>query len=320
MRSTASRSRAGMFSSAKTFWLPKGRLLEPGRVNGYPIDFRIKAESDAWPGTEIGGHLQVDWIQWGLGCYEHFLSTGEERWLQAAATCGESLLSSQDPSSGCWWHEKPSRHTWWTGAPWASAMAQGEGASLLVRLFLTTGRGEFASAAVRAVSPLLEETDARLLAPLGNGYLPQEFPTVPPSHVLNGAIFCLWGLHDVGVGLKDLPSLDAYAELMESLCSSLGRWDNGRWSLYSLYPRHVVPNVASSFYHQLHIAQLEAAHTLTPDARLEAMAERFRAYSDTGWRSSLAFAQKSAFRLLVPRNSTLAFRMPWGPRRERTPR
>jgi predicted amino acid-binding ACT domain protein len=61
------------------------------------------------------------------------------------------------------------------------------------------------------------------------------------------------------------------AELLATLAGNLHRWDNGAWSLYDLYP-HPVPNVASSFYHLLHIHQLEELSASHP--RLPAFAQR----------------------------------------------
>ena len=40
-------------------------------------------------------------------------------------------------------------------------------------------------------------------ARLGGGPWPEEYPTDPPSYVLNGGIFALWGMYDVGAGLGD---------------------------------------------------------------------------------------------------------------------
>jgi heparosan-N-sulfate-glucuronate 5-epimerase len=88
------------------------------------------------------------------------------------------------------------------------------------------------------------------------------------------------------------------------------RWDTGFWSRYDLYP-HVMKNVASSFYHALHISQLEAMNTLAPRTELASARERFAAYSQSTTCQARAFVHKALFRLAVPRNRLLARRLPW---------
>ena len=39
-------------------------------------------------------------------------------------------------------------------------------------------------------------------AELDGAPVPEEYPTDPPSFVLNGGIFALWGLYDVGAGAR----------------------------------------------------------------------------------------------------------------------
>ena len=61
----------------------------------------------------------------------------------------------------------------------------------------------------------------------------------PPSFVLNGAIFALWGYRDVGVGLDDRVALEQFEALTSALAANLERWDTGFWSRYDLYPHRV---------------------------------------------------------------------------------
>ena len=72
----------------------------------------------------------------------------------------------------------------------------------------------------------------------------EEYPTEPPSFVLNGAIFAAWGVRDVAVGLADAEARGLFAAVVETLAGAVDRWDTGYWSLYDLYP-HRVRNVAS---------------------------------------------------------------------------
>ncbi|MBV9466275.1 MAG: hypothetical protein JO206_02860 [Solirubrobacterales bacterium] len=305
-------SNAGFFSSAKRMTLPLGPASDPDGVRGYPIDFRVKAQSAPWPpaGFSSPSDDYVNVAQYGLGCYERWLADEGEAWLQAALDVGQFLVASQEPD-GSWLMRQPFRHTMPLKAPWRCGMAQGEGASLLVRLYLESGQETFAETARRALAPLSRPSEqGGTCARLDGAPWPEEYPTSPASFVLNGAIFAWWGMRDVGVGLGDRDASDAFELGVDTLAANLHRFDTGWWTLYGLYP-HPIPMVASSFYHVLHITQLEAMHKLAPRQELESVRERWIGYLDSAplrWR---AFAAKVLFRLIVPRNRLLGERLPW---------
>jgi hypothetical protein len=56
----------------------------------------------------------------------------------------------------------------------------------------------------------------------------------------------------------------------------LPRYDNGWWSLYSLYD-HGRPDLAKPFYQRLHPILLEALDLIHPAPRLQDYADRWRA-------------------------------------------
>lgn len=307
------RDSAGFFSSAKTFFLPTGSHIDPAGVAGYPIDLRVKAPLPTWPPPWLPDRPDILWVdvtQWGLACFERHLAGDSGAWLDGALACGAYLLGEQDDDGG-WAHLRRYKHSWPLEPPWVSAMAQGQGASLLVRLHGATGEERYEVAARHALAPLLRPvTEGGVQGELGGRPFPEEYPTRPPSFVLNGALFALWGTRDVGVGLADEVALRQWEDGLDTLVANLHRWDTGWWSRYALYP-HPVVNPASSFYHALHIAQLQATEALAPRPEITAMRERFEAYRASPWCRRRAFVQKALFRTLVPRNRHLAFRLPW---------
>jgi heparosan-N-sulfate-glucuronate 5-epimerase len=310
------RDRAGFLSSAKSFFLPRGAHFEPGRVSGYYIDMRVKVIEPAWPPDWMSrpGDLYVDVTQSALGAYERYLAGDGEVWLSAALAAGELLMEQQQrggPLDGAWWHRSDYPHTFPVAAPWVSAMAQGEGASLLVRLYLETDQERFADGAIRALGPIdVPQSEGGAQGRLAGEPFPEEYPTDPPSFVLNGSMFALWGFYDVGVGLGSSDALKVWDERVDTFAANLHRWDTGYWSRYDLYP-HMVVNIASSFYHALHISQLEAMNILAPRPEIDAIRERFSAYADSRLRRAHAFLRKGMFRLAVPRNRFMARRLPW---------
>lgn len=300
------RSRGGGFLST-SFDQPVGSHIEPAGVGGYYVDLRVKAEDPRWPPPALmplEGRLWVLVAQWGLGAFEHFLASGDRRWLAAAEAAGGHLVDSQTaegPLAGGWPHTRPYPHTYRLDPPWLSSMAQGEGASLLVRLALQSGEARFAEAARRALAPLSVPTaDGGVRALLEGRPFPEEYPTDPASFVLNGAIFSMWGLRDVGTGLGDGAATAAFEEAVDTLAATIHRWDLGYWSRYDLHPHRAV-NVASPAYHRLHTDQLRAMALIAPRPELEQALRRFERYGAARANRARALAAKVRFRLLVSR-------------------
>jgi heparosan-N-sulfate-glucuronate 5-epimerase len=278
-----------------------GDHIDPARPHGYYIDLSAKADSPVWPPEWVGApasHFAIAVAQWGLACNERLVGGQGDAWLEAATGAGEHLLAHQE-ADGRWLDPRPYPHTFRIPAPWPSAMAQGEGASLLVRIHARTGDDRFAEAAVRALQPYRVPTsEGGVLVTLGEGPFYEEYPTEPPSYVLNGGIFALFGAYDVAAALGDEGARALYDEGVQTLAANVSRWDTGRWSRYDLFP-HPIVNVAHLGYHRLHIAQLRALDLLSPGLGFDAVADRFERYTESRARRAETFVRKVGFRLLV---------------------
>jgi hypothetical protein len=307
-----SHGESGFLSRASDWDLPVGSRIDPSGVDGYYIDFRSKVTEPQWPPDwlpPLESQLHVNTAQWGLGCFERYLTSGDERALGAATDAARHLSSLMEADGGIP-HTYSMRHTFQLPRGWRSAMAQGETASLLVRVSNATGAEELADAASKALQPMRRRTEeGGTMALLGGTPFPEEYPTRPPSFVLNGGIFALWGYRDVGLGLDASSARSWFEEGVSTLMDNLHRWDTGYWSLYDLRSKPI-PNVASAAYHTLHIDQLDAMQLVQPDPTLAATVERWRRYRASRPKGMRAFAAKAAFRLLVPRNRYLARRLP----------
>ena len=286
-----------------TFVEPLGQHVAEDGVRGYYIDLRVKAKRPAWPDAwpyPPGTQTYVALAQMGLGAYERFVAGEGEEWLGVARGAADMFCENQAEAGG-FVHSFDLPHTYPLDAPWISAMSQGQAASLLVRLALETGEDRYAEVAQRALRPLrVPVAEGGAMALLDGRPFPQEFPTDPPAFVLNGGIFAMWGLHDVGRGLGDAEALREFGEAVETLVANLHRWDTGSWSLYDLYP-HPLRNWASLAYQQLHINQLHAMAALAPRPELGVTAGRFERYLASRAARTRAFLHKAAFRLVVPR-------------------
>jgi len=305
----------GFLSSARALSLPPGEHVDAEGLGGYHIDLSVKADETGWPPPWLRPSAPyVVHAQWALGSYERYLKTRDERWLEWALAAARDLARSQEPAgplNGGLVHRERFPHTFRLSPPWLSAMAQGQAASLLVRLYRETGDADLAHAASRALLPLdVPVAEGGVRAELDGGPFYEEYPTTPSSYVLNGGIFALWGCRDVAVALGDSAASRLWQEGLEVLVTTIDRWDMGFWSRYDLYP-HAVPNVASSFYHVLHTDQLRALHRLEARPELGRALERFTGYLASRRSRAEAFARKALFRVVVPRNRLLANRFPW---------
>jgi heparosan-N-sulfate-glucuronate 5-epimerase len=299
-----------------SFQLPMGSQLSATEARGYPIDFRVKAPSPEWPPAWLASNLEsyVSVAQRGLAYYERYLAGDGEAWRSVATAAAAWLVGRQEDSgraTGAWLHRYTFPHTYPLRPPWVSAMAQGEAASLLVRIYHETSEERFAEAAVRAMRPLgLTPPDGGAMARLDQGIFLEEYPTDPPSCVLNGGMFAIWGCFDVARALDDPTAKRLFDESVETLTVVLDRYDTGYWSRYDLFP-HAVTNIASPAYHRLHIEQLKAMALLTNRPDFASAASVFEDYLERRLTRMRALARKTLFRILIPRNRILAGRLPW---------
>jgi hypothetical protein len=173
-------------------------------------------------------------------------------------------------------------------------MAQAQAASAFVRAHHATGKATYADLAVQAIRPLLAPGDSGLVAWGQEGPVLEEVgDSSPPSHVLNGWIFALWGLRDVAHAFDHEECAQRFELSAECLRRVLPRYDVGWWTTYSLYP-HPVPDLAKPFYHRLHVTQMELMFVLTDAQEFRAAAERWREY-DRRIRAAAAVASKAVF-------------------------
>lgn len=291
---------------SKALWFPRevGGRITTDRVGGYYIDLREAAETQ-WPPPWLPRvKLYVGICQWGLGSYERYMAGEEEEWLASAIAAGDYLVVRQERGGvfdGGWVHRHAYPHTFSLDPPWLSGIAQGQAASLLVRLYAETSDERYATAAQKAMRPLSIPTEnGGLLTSLNGGMFPEEFPTDPPSLVLNGGIYALWGDYDLWKGLGDMDAAKRFEDGTETLARNLHLWDTGYWSRYDLYPHRIV-NVAAPWYHMLHVFQLKAFDRIAPRSEFREIGERFEAYASSRVHSTRALALKGLFRVLSPR-------------------
>jgi heparosan-N-sulfate-glucuronate 5-epimerase len=119
----------------------------------------------------------------------------------------------------------------------------------------------------------------------------------PPTHILNGFMWALWGAFDFWLARGDATAKGIFDRGVETLVRNLPRFDTGYWSLYEQSGTRL-QMLASPFYHRLHIVQLRVMSRLTGDARFAAVAERWEGYALRRGNRTRALVEKSVFKLL----------------------
>jgi heparosan-N-sulfate-glucuronate 5-epimerase len=266
---------------------PPGSRFDPVSVAGYYLDYSAKTSAMVDP-TRL---VPADLAQLALGWWERHLAGEPAAASSFLEVCRLLETRSTQTEAGAWWPYGVVVQKYGLRPPWYSAMAQGQIASVFTRALVLTGderHGTLAEAAARTLlppSPLVSTSSA--------GPILEEAPSAPPSHILNGWIFALWGLRDLSIALGESAAAGLYRQSLSALQLTLPRYDVGWWSRYSLYP-HPLTDLAKPFYHRLHADQLEVLGRAENLPDFIDRARRWRQYDSTPRRVG-AIAHKAAF-------------------------
>lgn len=272
----------------------EGQFYSVDEIKGYYNDLRGKVERTttldkngipyniaAYGEKKKKVHFPITIFQYGLGAYDKYLETGEQKYREITIRMAYWAVRHQQ-ADGSWdafgiLHYK--NHY--------SSMAQGEGASLLARAYVETKEDKYLSAGKKAVDFMLkpikeggtaEETD--------EGLVLYEYPGKPA--VLNGWIFSSFGLLDVWKMTGDQKYKDAWEKTLNGIKANTHRFDTGHWSLYDWGGKYTSP-----FYHSLHIAQLQALDKISPDDVWKDYIKKWKADRDDKFWSKYAFLMKA---------------------------
>ena len=217
------------------------------------------SDSKYWP---------VTIAQFGLLNYNYYLTDKTEVYKKAVVNSCNWLVDNID-DEGRW--------LYWNSvfldvvdetlkAPFVSAMAQGEGISLLIRGYKLTHDSRYLRCAEEALNPFFHETSVGgVCEKIGELSIFEEYPTVTPSHVLNGFLFSMFGLYDLSCthGEKAAKAQALFNEGYDTLIKILPLFDAGFCSRYDLGHLTAAPRRnARPFYHFIHVNQLIAINSI----------------------------------------------------------
>jgi len=298
-----------------TFWHEtptENPHASPGELGEYYMLFAEKADypgaydASGIPLLDYRGQLGPQYnpiaiAQYGLGNYNLWRRTNDSARRKKFFLVADWLCTHLEPNAHglqVWQHHFDWEYRDTLKAPWYSALAQGQGISVLVRAYKETQESRYLDAAKRALAsfytPMAEGgvafTDER-----GDLWF-EEYIVSPPTHILNGFIWAAWGVHDYFLATRDSSAQALFSRAVQTLLHNLDRYDLGFWSLYEQSGTRL-PMVASPFYHQLHIVQLRILDRLTGEDAFAQFANRWEGYSRSRGNRTHALLYKSVFKL-----------------------
>lgn len=93
-----------------------------------------------------------------------------------------------------------------------------------------------------------------------NNYWYEEYPTIPPNHVLNGHINGIFGLYDYWRITKNKKAKELFDKGVKTVANNIDKFDSGYWSYYD----DKYPYLVDYFYHKAtHIPQLKILYQIT---------------------------------------------------------
>lgn len=225
----------------------------------------------------------VDVFQYGLGAYDLYLTTYEEKYKEKFLQCCEWAKNNQE-YTGAW----DNFFFIYPHSPY-SAMAQGEGASLLIRGYIEFNNKKYLSAAQKAIDFMLKpvaQGGTTLYKKNGDIFF-YEYTHLPL--VLNGWVFAIFGLYDMTIFFKDNQKYQqVFLSAEKSLEKTLYKFDAKYWTYYDLGHK-----LASPFYHKLHIAQMQALYIITKKDIYKQTETLYKKYNKNLLYKSYAFSKKA---------------------------
>lgn len=303
-------------SSQLTFWLDQPTAEEPlstGELGKYYMRFVQKAhytdllDGNGVPMLDYRGatgpqYNPIAVAQFALGNHTLWIETQDPDHLSKCIVACDWLAENLEPNDKgvpVWQHKFDWEYVQTLQNPWYSGLAQGQGISALLRCHAATGDPKYLDAAKLAFRSFhLNAYAGGVLFEDGQDLWIEEYIVDPPSHILNGFIWALWGVRDHQLVTGDSDAAVIWDRCIGTLERNLSSFDLGYWSLYDQSSRGRLKMIASNFYHRLHIVQLRIMWQLTGMDVFLQYSQRWDAYTNSRskrWRSR---AGKALFKLL----------------------
>lgn len=298
-----------------TFWHEVPEIndhFQTGELAEYYMPFTAKADytgqfdSVGIPLLNYHGAIGLQYnpiaiAQYGLGNYNLYCRTGEKSRRSKFLNIADWLVENLEETpfgTRVWCHHFDFEYRDILKAPWYSGLAQGQGVSVLVRAHQETGEKTYLDTAKEAFETFkidIKEGGVTYRDEEDNIWF-EEYILFPPTHILNGFIWTIWGVYDYYLATHDMVAKDLFIHSIQTVKENMPRFDIGFWSLYDQSGIRL-KMMASPFYHHLHIVQLRILHRLTAEKVFRCFADRWEKFLYNPIKRSTAMGYKALFKL-----------------------
>jgi hypothetical protein len=300
-----------------SFWhtaLKTNSVADYGAIGRYYMNFADKTkyagpfDADGIPVLDYKGPLGLQYnpnaiAQYALGLYDLYLDKKEPQYKESFLKQADWFVKNiriVENGVGLWEYNFDFEYHKGLKAPWRSALAQGQGISVLARAYQITKNNIY----LKTASTAFKAFQKKIAFPGGvaftddKGYVWfEELIFDPPTHVLNGFIWALWGVYDYYLLTKNPAALQLFNNAVKTLEDNIHRYDIGFWTVYHLLPTRL-KMVASPYYQRLHIVQLDAMYRLTGKPVFKKYSDKWQKYYSNPLYRSIAVCWKCLFKLL----------------------
>jgi heparosan-N-sulfate-glucuronate 5-epimerase len=280
------------------FWHGKrsiGSYIRDKELWGYYADLTAKTSSNRLSKSDLG--IPLLWVksrnayalhpvtvcQAALGWHDRWIGSQKDGDLIEFKRLSQWLLDNREQRRGVGtvWASPFAYPIYQLKSGWVSALVQGQALSVLVRAYRIWGKQQYIDVASEALAVLTvpKESGGVLYVDPSNGIVFEEYPTKQRNCVLNGFISALWGVYDFARITSDQFAHDLFLRGKDSLVKHLPQYDTGYWSRYCLADIKRLSNLASPYYHQEHVSQLDAMFILTGDGAFREYSRKWMRYS-----------------------------------------
>ena len=240
-----------------------GKVSEKTKLdkNGIPITTTVAGVTAQFP---------IAVFQYGLGLYDSYLEKNSSNYLKSFLKIADWAVENIDKSG--MWDCMGTLHN--SAHLTQSSMCQSEGASLLIRAYLITKNELYLDYAKSAINFMIKDVNKGGTCVYDDDkVIFQEYVSKENLSVLNGWIFSIFGLYDIFLITKDKKYYKILQKTLETLSSSLNKYDRSFWTNYDQYG-----TIASPAYHDLHIMQLKVLYDLFEIKEFKEYYEKWELY------------------------------------------
>ncbi len=303
-------------TSQLTFWHGTPEINEMPDLDNpkpYYMKFHYKANYDGHfdehgiPMLDYHGNIGLQYnpiaiAQYGLGNYNLYLDSNNKRRLNKFYAVADWLVENLKPNQKdvfVWHHYFDFEYRDTLKSPWYSGLAQGLGLSVLARAYIESQKSKYLDAHQKAwvsITKTIEDGGVIDIDRTGNYWI-EEYIVDPSTHIFNGFIWAIWGVYDTWKFLDSKHAKNLFEKCCRTLEVNIEKYDHGYWSLYD-QAGLPLDNLASSFYHQLHIVQLRILSNLSGMIIFSDIANKWEFYSHSKFNKMRAVTNKSIFKVL----------------------